>query len=118
MIKIGQITAPDPLFGLLIMSGVSTLLIWALGAVRGTFETSWGSAHWLALAGLSQGLGLVFMTFALASGDVVLSTPLIATGPIFGLFYGAVIFRREVLSLRHVATVVLVVLGGALLVTR
>ncbi|MEL7344540.1 MAG: DMT family transporter [Pseudomonadota bacterium] len=118
LIKFGQETAPDPMFGLLVMSCVSTLLIYGLGALKGTLRHPQGNAGWLVAAGASQWCGLVFMAFALDSGDVVIATPIIAIAPLCGLLYGAYIFRSETLGRRHVLTASLVVVGGILLVTR
>ena len=118
-IKIGQETAPDPMFGLLVMSCVSTVLIHLMGLVRREplLPASKG-AWWLVAAGAAQWAGLAFMALALSIGDVVLVTPIVSTAPLWGLAYGAWIFKREVLGLRHAITAALVVAGGVLLVTR
>lgn len=118
-IKIGQETAPDPMFGLLVMSTVSASLILLMGAaLRDRPLPRTDGTIWLVAAGAAQWGGLFFMTVALSIGEVVLVTPIISTAPLWGLAYGAWIFKREVLGLRHALTAALVVAGGILLVTR
>lgn len=118
-IKLGQETAPDPMFGLLVMSCVSAVLIHLIGLLkREPLLPATPGAGWLVAAGAAQWAGLALMTVALSIGDVVLVTPIISTAPLWGLAYGAWIFKREVLGLRHAVTAALVVVGGILLVTR
>ena len=80
--------------------------------------SEWSAAAWLSCSGVAQFAGLLLMTYALAIGRVVVVTPIISTAPLFGLLYGALIFKREVLGWRHLLAGVLVVVGGALIVSR
>ena len=118
-LKIGQETAPNPLFAFLIMASVSTLLIFCVHVIRretlGKPNAGW---LWFAGSGGTQLLGLVFLAMALRAGDIAIVAPLSSIAPIWALLYGALIFKREVLGARHVGVAGLVVIGGILLVAR
>ena len=46
-----------------------------------------------------------------------IAAPLAATTPLWSLAYGAFVFRREKLHLRHAVVALLVVIGAVLIVT-
>lgn len=118
-LKIAMETAPSPAFGVMIMATVSTLLMLVLQvASRKPIAKPTRGWIWFSIAGMTQGMALFLLTTALKIGDVVIAASLSSTAPLWGLFYGAVIFKREVLGLRHLVVAALVVSGGALLVTR
>ena len=118
-LKVGQETAPNPLFAFLIMASVSTLMIFGVHVIRretlGKPNIGW---LWFAGSGGVQLLGLIFLAMALKAGDIAVVSPLSSIAPICALLYGALIFKRETLGTRHVAVAILVVIGGIMLVTR
>ncbi|WP_238367350.1 DMT family transporter [Mesobacterium pallidum] len=71
-----------------------------------------------ALSGGINGLGLLSLNTALGQGAVVSIAPLTSTAPLWSLAFGALLFRREALGLRHLVLALLVVAGGTLILTR
>jgi drug/metabolite transporter (DMT)-like permease len=118
-LKIGQETAPNPMFAFLIMASLSTLMISGVHVFRratlGQINVGW---LWFVASGAMQLLGLFLMAMALRVGDVTVVATLSSIAPVWALLYGALMFRRETLGARHVAVAVLVVVGGILLVSR
>lgn len=119
VLKLAMLTAPSPAFGVMVMATVTSVVMLAarLGTGKRLPRPTRGW-FWFALAGVVQGTALFLMTTAIKLGDVVVASSLAATSPLWSLLYSVAIFRREVLTPKHLAVALLVVAGGALLVTR
>lgn len=101
------------------MSTLSLLLIVALRRRAGkTARRGRRGLGLFALSGGINGLGLLSLNTALGQGEVVAIAPLTSTAPLWSLAFGAFLFRREVLGPRHLLVALLVVAGGALILTR
>lgn len=117
--KLALVTAPNAAFGVMVMATVSSALMVGLRIAGGKrLPAPTRGWLWFGLAGMVQGTGLFLLTTALKFGDVVIAAALSSTAPLWALFYGAVVFRREILGARHLMVAALVVAGGALVVTR
>lgn len=116
--KIGLDILPSPLFSGLLAYTVS--LVVALGAqrVRRTPLPNLRAAPgalWFAAAGVCHAGAVFAMNWALEIGDVIVVVPIVSTYPFFTLGLSLLVFRRERVDLRTVASVCLVV-GGVLLI--
>lgn len=119
--KAGYAELPSPLFATLVMATVSVLvlgvLVWGSGRMGQLRRPRRGHA-WFAAGGVAIGLGILSLNTAIGAGDIVVAAPLASTTPLWALLYGAVLFRRERLGLRHAVVAVLVAAGAVLVVTR
>ncbi|MEO0679276.1 MAG: DMT family transporter [Pseudomonadota bacterium] len=118
--KIGLEEVPSPLFAALVMSAVSAALLAARQLAVGRRGQAWprAGALWYAGAGILNGLGIVALNAALGAGRVSIAAPLSSTTPLWALFFGAVVFRSERITPRHLLVAALVVAGAALIVWR
>jgi len=116
--KIGLEDVPSPLFAAFVMSAMSAVLLTLHHAAFGRRGASWprDGALWYAGAGVLNGLGIVMLNAALGAGRVTLAAPLASTTPLWALFFGAVVFRTERATLRHLLVAALVVAGASLIV--
>jgi drug/metabolite transporter, DME family len=74
-----------------------------------------GTAYFIG-AGICSSLGVTLMFQALARGEVVILSPVLATNPLFTLVFAAALLRGvERITLRHVAGTALVVAGVVVL---
>jgi len=69
---------------------------------------------WFFAAGLSNALSLQFLNNALAVGDVVAVVPIVSATPVFTLLLGLLLFGRERITWRTLATIALIVPGVVL----
>ncbi|MAM60773.1 DMT family transporter [Maritimibacter sp. UBA3975] len=119
-LKLGLSDLPSPAFALLIGTTMSTVTLGLLllpRAVRGRVSLG-GGWIWFVLNGAMFSLGILCLNMALSRGTVTLVSPLAATTPLWTLAFGALLFKREQLGLKHLAIALMVVIGAALIVTR
>ena len=118
LIRIGLAFAPEPLFAGLVAYSVSFLVAMAVqGWRRDGAAVNWRNPGllWFAAAGVMHGLAVWSMNAALAVTPVSIVVPLVSSTPLFTLLLGLIIFRKEAITLRRVAMVVMVVAGVALI---
>ena len=121
VVKIGLLDLPSPFFATMVMATVSAVLvtIWQLAApstgARFTFRRG---QLWFVVNGALTGIGILLLNKALQIGEVVIAAPFLSTVPLWALFFGWTVFRREPLTQRHLLVAGVVVFGAALLVTR
>ncbi|MEM9106758.1 MAG: DMT family transporter [Pseudomonadota bacterium] len=121
IVKVGLNEIPSAFFATLVMTTVSTLVLSAcLIATRRTVHSFKGKpgAVWFAVSGAVNCSGILALAFAIKLGGVTLTAPLASTAPLWALFFGALIFRREALGLQHIVVACMVVLGAMLIITR
>ncbi|WNK00608.1 DMT family transporter [Thalassospiraceae bacterium LMO-JJ14] len=110
--KIGMEYIPDPYFASLVGFTVSFLLTSSLhlakgGRTRVPFTTR--APYWFLAAGLLFGSAILSLNTALLNGSIVTVVPIVAASPIFSMLLSIIVFRREYLSLRIIAAVLMVV---------
>lgn len=111
--KIGMEDIPDPYFAGLVGFTVSAIVLNTL-RLRGRKERApvpWATSgpKWFAVAGILFGTAIIALNGALLRGEVVMVVPIVAAAPIFTLLLGAMFFRKEVLSAKVIAAVLIVV---------
>lgn len=110
--KIGMESIPDPYFAAVVGFTVSMMVTGGVRAAQRGAEPirlrSRGPAMFM-LAGLSFGSAILSLNTALLEGTVVAVVPIIAASPVFTMLLTVVLFRRERLTPRIVAAVLLVV---------
>lgn len=116
--KLGMEFIPDPYFATLVGFTVSALV--ATGArfvKKADMPFTWNAPgpRWFAAAGLTFGTAVMCLNQALLMGKVVTVVPIIAASPVFSMMLSLIVFRREVLTLR-IAAAVLVVVGSVILI--
>lgn len=119
-VKHGLQDVPSPLFALLVTASMSTLVLGAmLWRHHAAGRTRAGTGvRWFLVNGLVNGAGILALNMALSRGTLALVSPLAATVPLWALVLGAFVFRRETLTWKHLWVALLIVLGGALILSR
>ncbi|MEC7764077.1 MAG: DMT family transporter [Pseudomonadota bacterium] len=119
-LKLGMEDVPSPLFALLVTSTVSTLVLGVmLLSHHRKGRTQFGQGvGWFALNGLVNGSAILLLNVALTLGTLTLVSPLAGTVPLWALTLGLLVFKRETLKPKHFVIALLIVVGGALIVTR
>lgn len=119
--KFGLNDLPSPFFATLIAASVSTLLLGAIMILRKprikTRAVDAASRNWFLFSGAVNGAGILSINAAVHTGAIALVSPLASTAPLFTLFYGWAIFRRETLTIRHLYVIALVMAGSFLVIT-
>jgi len=113
--KYGLIEVDSPSFAVLVGNTVSlgtAVLVFRRGG-RPLLGTGSGNL-WFFAAGLSNALSLQFLNNALAVGDVVAVVPIVSATPVFTLLLGLLLFGRERITWRTLATIALIVPGVVL----
>jgi len=113
--KYGLLEVDSPSFAVLVGNTVSlgtAVLVFRRGG-RPLLGTGSGNL-WFFAAGLSNALSLQFLNNALAVGDVVAVVPLVSATPVFTLLLGLLLFGRERITWRTLATIALIVPGVVL----
>lgn len=110
--KIGMESIPSAYFVGLVGYSVSFVLALLLnmrrsdpGPVRGP------GLPWLLLAGVCYALAILSLNSALACGELLLVSPIIASSPVFSLVLGRWVFRETQLDARALMSVPIVVAG-------
>lgn len=119
--KLGLALWPSPLAAVLIGYTVSTLLIAGTallhrGPMSSGFERS--GVPWFVWVGLCNGGAVLALYAALARGEVMVVSPLVATYPLVTLALTAIFLRSTRIEGRQVAGVALTVAGAVILVTN
>lgn len=120
--KAGYAEVPSPVFSVLVMASVSTLVIGSMLVLRHdpVPPAAPGSRRrgglWFALNGLIIGAGILALQVALSLGKVSVVAPLVATSPFWALLAGVLWFRSERLGWRHALVACVVVAGSVLIV--
>jgi drug/metabolite transporter (DMT)-like permease len=115
--RFGMLLLPAPLFAATLSFSVSAMLaVGTYGARFGRLPTRLPrrGLAWGALSGLTVSGAILSMYSALATGGVVVVSPIVSTYPVFTLLF-SLLFRQEAFSRRILAGVALVV-GGVLLI--
>lgn len=110
--KVGMESIPDPYFAGLVGFVVSALVTLTIHkARRNAPPIPWRGpgARWFMGASCCFSMAVIALNMALHLGKVVQVIPVVAVSPIFILVLSVVIFRRERLTTRTVAAVLLVV---------
>jgi len=113
--KYGLLEVDSPSFAVLVGNTVSlgtAVLVFRRGG-RPLLGTGSGNL-WFFAAGLSNALSLQFLNNALAVGDVVAVVPIVSATPVFTLLLGLLLFGRERITWRTLATIALIVPGVVL----
>jgi len=113
--KYGLIEVDSPSFAVLVGNTVSlgtAVLVFRRGG-RPLLGTGSGNL-WFIAAGISNALSLQFLNNALAAGDVVAVVPIVSATPVFTLLLGLLLFGRERITWRTLATIALIVPGVVL----
>lgn len=85
-------------------------LLWRSPNLRGFVAGLGGPGlKWLLMAGMGNGVGILFFLTALQKGAVVVVSPIGATFPLFTMLYSALFFRGERITRRTVAGALLIV---------
>ncbi|MEL6375159.1 MAG: DMT family transporter [Pseudomonadota bacterium] len=114
--KYGYDVVPSPLFAALVGSTVSAVLALSVFKIEGRrFTGALTGYRWFAIAGVISATSIYTLNKALQLGSVLLVSPIVALSPVFAMLLGLIIFKREVITWRTVATLSLV-LAGVLLV--
>lgn len=116
--KAGYNILPEPLFGTMVVTLVSTLVVSGMIAVSGSPRklAAFGKGHVLfAINGFLTGAGIYCIQLSLLNGSVTTTSSLVATAPIWSLVMGALYFKNEPLRWWH-AVVVFAVSAGAIMV--
>ena len=119
VIKIGLNDLPSPMTAALVGATTSLVVLLAIHLASGRTLPRWNAGYvWFGLCGLLNGTGLIGLNAALAMGDVVVVSPLIATTPAFTLIIGWLFFRREAVPWSSIAAIAMIFAGCMLIITR
>lgn len=121
--KFGYAQVPQPFLASLLSTTVSAIVVLAAFRLRGgRFKSDragkGGGYIWLAIGGLLNGASIFSLNTALEHGTVVTVLPVSASTPVFTLALGLLVFRRETITWRTVATIALIVPGVILVCLR
>lgn len=118
--KAGYNVLAEPLFAMMVMTLVSTLVVGGMVAASGSPRRiiTVGRGHALfALNGFLVGSGILSLQLSLIYGSVALSSSLVATTPIFAVILGLTIFRNERLFWWHGVVAIMVCAGAVMVAT-
>ena len=115
--KLGFEEVPDPVFAGLVSTTIAVVVLGARFAASGdTFNSRPREYFWFVMSGLTSAAGVYALNVALQHGQVIVVSPIVASSPVFALVLAIVVFRRETLTWRTVATIALVVAGVVLVI--
>ena len=110
--KLGYDSVASPFFAGLVSNTVSALVLLATLQVRkATITGGVASYRWFIAAGLINAASLYSLNLALAHGPLLVVAPIVASSPVFVMLLGLLVFRKETITWRTVATIALVVPG-------
>jgi len=110
--KVGMTDIPNPFFAGMIgftVSAILTNLALGWGEKRQRVDWKAPGTRWFGIAGIMFGVALMCLNNALLRGQITTVIPIIALSPIFAMLLSIFIFKRERLTLRVVAAVLIVV---------
>lgn len=117
--KAGYATLPEPLFAMLVVTTVSTLLIGLMVLTGGSPAriARPTRAHYLfMLNGLFIGMGILGIQLSLLHGTVTLTASIVSVVPVLTLLLSIYVFRSEQLRWWHALVAVTVTTGAILVV--
>ena len=119
-IKIGTVYIPDPYFASLIGFTVSFLLTSTLHVMKGggrpKINIREHGPRWFMTAGLMFGSAIFCLNTALMKGTMITVVPIVAISPVFSMLLSIIVFRKEHLTLKIAAAVVIVMASVTLIV--
>ena len=118
--KLGLILWPSPFAAALIGYTVSAAVMAGTSAAVSRpagLRMSRAGVLWFMAVGALNGSALTLLYYALNVGSVSVVSPIVATYPLFTMFFSAIFLRTETLSTRAIAGVILAVAGVAVIVT-
>lgn len=117
--KAGYNILAEPLFAMMVMTTVSSLVVGLMLVLQGTpnrvFPLSRGHRLFVIAAVLTGG-GILALQLSLIAGSVTLTASLASLAPVFSLLFGAFIFKNERLYWWHSVVAIMVCLGAILIV--
>lgn len=115
--KLGFAHVPSPVFSGLVATTVSFLILAVRFRLAGdTFTSSPIQYFWFFASGVTGAIGVFALNSALVHGQVIVVSPIVASSPVFALLLAILVFRREKLTWRTIATIVMVVFGVVLVI--
>ena len=116
--KVGMEIVPSAFFAGLITFTVAFIIALSLQGARRVpmpnFRKDPG-VFWFVAAGVAHATAVTLVNFALQISPIIIVLPLISTYPLFALLLSLLVFKREVLSTRTIAAVLLIVPGVLLI---
>ena len=73
---------------------------------------------WFAIAGIINGISLYSLNYALKIGQLLTVSPIVACSPVFTMFLGLLVFKKELISWRTVVAIGLVVTGVIMVILK
>ncbi|MEM9355216.1 MAG: EamA family transporter [Pseudomonadota bacterium] len=115
--KIGYEEVASPVFVGLVSTTLSLIILTTQMLATGQrLTTTRTSTYWFLMSGLLSTGGVFALNVALQTGQVLSVSPIVSTSPVFALLLAILIFRKETVTWRTVATVLLVVSGVILVI--
>ena len=121
IVKVGLLEIPSPFLATLILGSASSFMLLVVLIISGKHKflrSSLEGFKWFSISGIINAFGILSIMYAVYLGGVTLAAPLVATSPIWALLFGFLIFKNELLGLRHIFVATLVVIGSILIVIR
>jgi drug/metabolite transporter (DMT)-like permease len=113
------ITAFSMLIGMIVISPLVGASAWHSGVIRdkdqGLFDSLF-SLRFVALAGLSSGIAVIALYFAVQRADVVVVSPIVSSSPLVTLFLSHLFLSRLELVTPQLVTGTLLAIAGVALV--
>jgi len=117
--KIGLEALPSPGFLLLVNYSVAIFAILLhFKFQKRQIPRLTKSSRWFVLAGIANGVALFSITKAVQLGQLVIVIPLAASMPVFTVALGYFIFKKEIINLRTILTIIMVLMGVVLVVRQ
>jgi drug/metabolite transporter, DME family len=110
--KFGMESVPDPYVAGLVAFSVSAVITMAVNRRRkNRTRISWrvSAPYWFIAAGFTMAIAILCLNTALMRGQIISVVPISASSPIFTMLLSIFLFRRERLTWRVIAAVLIVV---------
>ncbi len=116
---IGLQDLAEPYFAGLVSYTVSLAVVLLAFPFNGVTlkKLNWGYS-WFSVAGVLNGISIYSLNTALNFGQLLSVVPIVSCSPVFTIFLGYLVFKRELITWQTLATVVLVVSGVVLVVVQ
>lgn len=119
--KLGMLEIPSPIFASMVQATVSLcviLLVTSLPSIRKARKIGAEGRKWFCVTGVLITCGILSLNWSISLGEVLLVAPIASLVPLWALAFNVLIFRVEMVGLRHLGVAVLVVLGVFLISSR
>lgn len=119
--KAGLALWPTPFAAALLSYSVSAVIVWIAGPLvpnNSAAVFTRRGVGWFMITGMLNGASVLSMYYALTAGPVQVVAPIVATYPLYTLALSAMLLKRERMSGRLIAGVVLTVAGVVILLAR